>query len=175
MLLVGVGACLLTGDRRVAGIGVVVGLAVCAADWVLVQDLGFFGGVGTDPNSMVPTAFLLSTGYLAMVAPEAARAPAVEPTLAAPVAPARSARTPAYLLQVAGAVLAGAVVLIGAAPMALAAANPHADTILTEAINGTPNQSVDIPAWGFAAASAIGAAPMSTTAPARTAPATWSR
>jgi hypothetical protein len=27
---------------------------LCLADWVLVQDLGFLGRLGTDPNSMVP-------------------------------------------------------------------------------------------------------------------------
>ena len=31
-------------------------VALCLAVWVLVQDLGFFGGLGTDPNSMVPIA-----------------------------------------------------------------------------------------------------------------------
>ena len=35
--------------------------------WVLVQDFGFFGGVGTDPNSMIPIALLFSGGYLATV------------------------------------------------------------------------------------------------------------
>ena len=35
--------------------------------WVLVQDLGFFGGLGTDPNSMMPIILLL-TGAFAAVA-----------------------------------------------------------------------------------------------------------
>ena len=30
--------------------------------WVTVQDLGFFGGVGTDPNSMLPFTFLVLAG-----------------------------------------------------------------------------------------------------------------
>ncbi|HEV3212335.1 MAG TPA: SCO family protein [Acidimicrobiales bacterium] len=150
LLLLGVGTCLLTGHRRIAGVGVVVGIVVCLADWVLVQDYGFFGGVGTDPNSMVPTAFLLGTGYLAMV-PATAVTPSVAADAARDGARARSGWrgwTPAYLLQVAGAVLAGAIVVIGAAPMALAAANPRADPILTEAVNGSPNH-VDFPAWSF--------------------------
>ncbi len=45
---------------------------LCLADWVLIQDLGFFGGLGTDPNSMIPFALLAVGGYLAL-----ARAPAV--------------------------------------------------------------------------------------------------
>ena len=49
---------------------------LCLADWVLIQDLGFFGGVGTDPNSMIPFALLTVAGYLAMArVPPAAAAP----------------------------------------------------------------------------------------------------
>ena len=40
--------------------------ALCLADWVLVEDLGYWGGVGTDPNSMVPMVLLLIGGYLAV-------------------------------------------------------------------------------------------------------------
>lgn len=36
------------------------------ADWVLVQDLGFLGGIGTDPNSMIPFILLAASGYLAL-------------------------------------------------------------------------------------------------------------
>lgn len=41
---------------------------LCLADWVLVEDLGIFGGLGTDPNSMIPMALLLVAGYLAFAA-----------------------------------------------------------------------------------------------------------
>ena len=50
-------------------------LLLSAAAWVLVQDLGVFGGLGTDPNSMIPFALLVLGGYLA-VAPAPATAPA---------------------------------------------------------------------------------------------------
>ena len=43
------------------------GIVFCLADWVLVQDLGFLGGLGTDPNSMIPLILLFSAGYLALV------------------------------------------------------------------------------------------------------------
>jgi hypothetical protein len=49
--------------------------AACLADWVLVQDLGFFGGLGTDPNSMIPLVLLVVAGYLALT-PASAAAPA---------------------------------------------------------------------------------------------------
>jgi hypothetical protein len=58
---------------------------LCLADWVLVQDLGFFGGLGTDPNSMIPFVLLALAGYLALTrvpsAPlvPASPAPAAEP------------------------------------------------------------------------------------------------
>src|SRR6185437_13153610 len=46
---------------------VVVVLAVlCLADWVLIEDIGFFGGLGTDPNSMIPLFLLVVAGYLAL-------------------------------------------------------------------------------------------------------------
>src|SRR5208282_3008227 len=52
-------------------------IALCAADWVLVEDMGIFGGLGTDPNSMIPMALLAAGGYLAVTrVPAAAPAPA---------------------------------------------------------------------------------------------------
>ncbi|MGH3255723.1 MAG: hypothetical protein ACRDOU_10010 [Streptosporangiaceae bacterium] len=42
---------------------------LCLADWVLVEDLGFLGGLGTDPNSMIPFILLASGGYLALTRP----------------------------------------------------------------------------------------------------------
>jgi len=158
IFLVVVGACLLTGNRRVAALAVGVGIVVCLADWVLVQDFGFLGGVGTDPNSMIPTVFLLVVGYLALVATSTSTAPmsrrATSANKVTPVRSARPVRSPAYLLQVAAVLCASAIVLLGAAPMAFAAANPNADVILTEALNGTPNQAADFPAWGFSKARA---------------------
>ncbi len=45
---------------------VAAGTVLCLADLVLVEDLRFGGGVGTDPNSMVPTSLLSGAGYLAI-------------------------------------------------------------------------------------------------------------
>jgi hypothetical protein len=39
---------------------------LCLADWVLIEDFGFFGGLGTDPNSMIPMLLLVVAGYLAL-------------------------------------------------------------------------------------------------------------
>ncbi len=164
--LVGVGACFLSGRLRLVRIGVVAGAVLCLADWVLVQDLGFFGGVGTDPNSMIPMALVFTSGYVAMVrlpvraeepTPVAVPAEAVAgPELAVAgagggaEAPAGwlDRLSPAYLVRTLLALGAVGIVLVGAAPMAIAATNPNADAILTEASDGTPNV-VDIPAAPF--------------------------
>jgi cytochrome oxidase Cu insertion factor (SCO1/SenC/PrrC family) len=134
--LAALGAMFLTGDRRVARLGVAASVVLCLADWVLIQDLGFFGGVGTDPNSMLPIVSLLVVAYLALVRPGAA-------PLAVPAArPSRARwfdeRSSWSLLQWAAACCAGAIVLIGAAPMALAATNPASDAIAAEALDGAP-------------------------------------
>ena len=61
------GAVFLSGRPRLIR-PVLAGFAVlCLAVWVLVQDLGFLGGVGTDPNSMIPFILLAAAGYLALV------------------------------------------------------------------------------------------------------------
>ena len=65
-----VGAGLLVGalrsDARLALVAVIAGIIFCLADWVLVEDLGFFGGLGTDPNSMIPLILLFTAGYLGL-------------------------------------------------------------------------------------------------------------
>jgi cytochrome oxidase Cu insertion factor (SCO1/SenC/PrrC family) len=142
--LIGIGGCLFTAKRRLVRVGVVAGVVVCLATWVLVQDFGFFGGIGTDPNSMLPTAFLLVVGYLATLAGADANAVA----LSGSVGRGNLVQSPVVLLQVAAALCAMAVVVIGAAPMAVAALDPHADPILTEAINGTPEHA-DFAAFPF--------------------------
>ena len=38
----------------------------CVADRVLIEDLGFLGGVGTDPNNMIPFIVLATGCYLAL-------------------------------------------------------------------------------------------------------------
>ncbi len=66
IVLAALGAIFLTGRSRLVRYALWFAIAFCLADWVLVQDLGFLGGVGTDPNSMIPTLLLLTAGYLAL-------------------------------------------------------------------------------------------------------------
>ncbi len=159
------GAIFLTGRARLVRYAVWSGVVFGLAVWVLVQDLGFLGGLGTDPNSMIPLMLLFGAGYLALTpgpqeAPAAAAqtAGADEVSVGAGVAGRRGLRTltPRALSGIVatasarsvGAVAALAIILLGAAPMAAAAANRTADPILALAIAGgsTP---MDLPAPGF--------------------------
>ncbi len=136
-------------------------VVLCLADWVLIEDFGFFGGVGTDPNSMIPMALVIVAGYLALkpapvpVAETAAAPEPAEPATAAaepapvPVpesAPGRGGwrAQPVRLARAFGAAGTGvvvaawaiAIVVIGAAPLALAQTNRNASPIIAQAIDG---------------------------------------
>jgi cytochrome oxidase Cu insertion factor (SCO1/SenC/PrrC family) len=148
------GVVFLTCRRRLI-LPVLAGFVVlCLADWLLIEDFGFFGGLGTDPNSMVPFALLATAGYLALSPapqPELAVQPAEQPA-AHPVGRLQAVRPGALLARLQDAARPGAlasasissvaalgaigVIILGAAPMAVAQANPVADTILAQAIDG---------------------------------------
>ncbi len=123
-------------------------VVLCLADWVLIEDFGFFGGLGTDPNSMIPFVLLATAGYLALAqapAPETAAAPAEADATAAQAGSRwqrlRAAASPAALASAGIGSVAGVgaigLIILGAAPMAAAQANPVADTILAQAIDGS--------------------------------------
>ena len=80
IVLAAIGAALLTGQPRLLRPALVAVVLLCLADWILIEDLGFFGGVGTDPNSMIPMALVIIGGYLALVCvPAAVAGPAEVP------------------------------------------------------------------------------------------------
>jgi cytochrome oxidase Cu insertion factor (SCO1/SenC/PrrC family) len=169
--LAAMGGIFLTGNPRLVRYAVWFGVAFCLADWVVVQDLGFLGGLGTDPNSMIPWVLLFSAGYLALTPAPQEAAEASAPTEATDEVVAnggdsdagggrpggRGTWTPRALggvvatasVRSVGAVAALAVIVIGAAPMAVAAANRNADPILALAIAGG-STTLDEPAPGFA-------------------------
>jgi hypothetical protein len=139
VILAAAGASLLTGRRDIIRpvVGAVIGF--CLADWVLVQDFGVFGGLGTDPNSMLPQAVILAAGLLAMTARPGLVTDSVPESQPAPLSPARGGLTVlqpgpaarrlglAFGTASASAVLSVwavvMVVLLGAAPMAIAASH----------------------------------------------------
>jgi cytochrome oxidase Cu insertion factor (SCO1/SenC/PrrC family) len=153
-----IGIAFVSGRRQVVRPALAGFLVLCLTDWVLVEDMGIFGGLGTDPNSMIPMALLAAGGYLALTRVPAA-VPATTETLPAttetadstpetigtgpgpgwrdrvrPAAIRESAATASLgTMLSAGAV---AVIALGAAPMAAAQASPVASTILAQAIDG---------------------------------------
>ena len=83
-----IGAAFLTGRREVARPALAAFLVLCLADWVLIEDFGFLGGLGTDPNSMIPMGLLAVGGFLALTpAPAEVTAPAAVSPPAAAAAP----------------------------------------------------------------------------------------
>ena len=157
-----IGAAFLTGQPRLIRPAVIAFGVLCVADWVLIEDIGLFGGLGTDPNSMIPMALLAAAGYLALArapAPAPAAAPAAGAGAATATVPAmtwtdrlRVAATPRTLASasIRSVASAGAIgiIILGAAPMAAAQANPVADPILAQAINGS-SAPVNYPAPAF--------------------------
>jgi cytochrome oxidase Cu insertion factor (SCO1/SenC/PrrC family) len=135
---------------------------MCVADWVLIEDFGFFGGLGTDPNSMIPMALIAIAGYLALApvlvtAAEPGQATAAQNAswrdrarLALDRARPAAVRQSVAAASIQSVTSVGAIglIVLGAAPMAAAQANPVADTILAQAINGSSNQ-VNYPAPAF--------------------------
>jgi hypothetical protein len=79
--LAAVGGAFLSGRQWLIRPGLIAFTVLCLADWVLIQDLGFLGGVGTDPNSMIPFILLAGAGYLALTRPAAPARPAAGPAL----------------------------------------------------------------------------------------------
>jgi cytochrome oxidase Cu insertion factor (SCO1/SenC/PrrC family) len=147
------GAAFVSGQPRLIRPALVFFTVLCLADWVLVEDFGFFGGLGTDPNSMIPFVLLAVAGYLALTQ---AAVPQAEPAAAGAPVSWRDRMRPASLrqsvmsasFQAVASAAAVAMIILGAAPMAAAQANPVADTILAEAINGT-SAPLNIPAPAF--------------------------
>ncbi len=144
------GAAFLSGRPRLIRPVLIGFIVLCLADWVLIEDLGFLGGLGTDPNSMIPWMLLAAAGYLALAR---APAPAAEPAAAGapgaswqdrvglardrvrPQAVRRSIAAASF--QSVASVGAIGLIVLGAAPMAAAQTSPVADTILAQAIDGS--------------------------------------
>ncbi len=150
VVLAATGLALASGQRAVLRPAVGLLLVLCAVVWVLVQDLGVFGGLGTDPNSMVPFALVVAGGYLAF-----AYAPAPAAVAAAPAAPGDPVTPPARgwrdrirprrlatvignaSPRTLGAIGALGVAIIGVIPLAAASASASASPILAQALDGS--------------------------------------
>jgi cytochrome oxidase Cu insertion factor (SCO1/SenC/PrrC family) len=204
IVLAGAGLGLLSARPRLVRAALLATVALCAVDWVLVQDTGVFGGLGTDPNSMIPVALLIIAAGLAWTANCTVPVPAVRPLPAGTPPPAGApvpSGTPASTdttFPVDGSVPAGAAVagetagggaqarprrrtwrrrlaralltvdgrsvaaagalgitLLGAFPLAAAAADRAADPLIARALNGPVTQE-NFPAKPFELTTADG-------------------
>src|SRR5258707_3575415 len=61
-----IGAAFVSGRPRLIRPAVIAFTILCLSDWVLIEDLGFLGGAGTGPNTMIPMAPLAGAGYPAL-------------------------------------------------------------------------------------------------------------
>jgi cytochrome oxidase Cu insertion factor (SCO1/SenC/PrrC family) len=152
LALAAIGAAFLVARPRFVRVALLALVVLCLADWVLIEDFGFLGGVGTDPNSMIPQALVCIAGYLALTRPVGAANPGVVPIVRTPVDVGswrqRLVASPGYAFRFVAASAAIGIVLVGGVPMAVAAASPNADPILATAVDGTPN-AVNFPAPAF--------------------------
>jgi cytochrome oxidase Cu insertion factor (SCO1/SenC/PrrC family) len=180
IVLAAAGLGLLSARPRLVRLALLATVALCAVDWVLVQDTGVFGGLGTDPNSMIPVALLIIAACLAWTAncaapvpadttfPDYGRVPAgaaVAGETAGGGAPARPRRRTwrrrlaTALLTVDGRSVAAAgalgITLLGAFPLAAAAADRSADPLIARALNGPVTQE-NFPAKPFKLTTADG-------------------
>jgi len=146
-----IGLAFLSARPRLIRPALIAFVVLSLADWVLIEDFGFFGGLGTDPNSMIPFMLFATAGYLALVSgPEPVTGLATEHDVA-PAAESASLTswrrrsqatlTPGSLASARlGSVAAiGAIgtMILGAVPMAAAQASPVANTILAQAVDGS--------------------------------------
>ena len=165
--LAAIGLAFLTGRRQAVRPALAVFIALCVVDWVLIEDFGFFGGLGTDPNSMIPMMLLAIGGFFALTrVPQDEPVPAAEPAATpAGVLDGASSGTgsgwrdrlgPAALHRSMTAATFGTmvslgavgVIVLGAAPMAASQASPAASTILAQSVAGGASP-IDTVAPGF--------------------------
>lgn len=140
------GAAFVSGRPRVLRIAVPAATVLCVVVWVLVQDLGFLGGLGTDPNSMIPWALLLWAGLIAINAPQPVTTAGEVPVPPRPTLRRSLAVATPRSLIVLGSV---GVILFGAVPMASAAVDRNADPIIAQAIAGGAPVALNLPAPDF--------------------------
>jgi hypothetical protein len=127
VLLAACGTGLVWGRRPILFPAVALTIAFFLADWVLVEDFGFFGGLGTDPNSMIPLTLLVAGAYLATTRTPSSGEAAVRGDVTAAPEERRGRRLSTAIgtasASVVVALWACAVMLLGAAPMVAAAAS----------------------------------------------------
>ena len=121
-------------------LGTIVYVAMALVDWVLVQDFAVFGGMGTDLNSMIPSALIVGGAYL--LARDAKEVVDLEEIPV--VRESRDTRS----LRFVGAIAATMVFLVGAVPMLLVGVLPGTSADVAAA-TGAGVQELNSPAPDF--------------------------
>ena len=130
----------LSGKVSWMRLGTIVYVAMALVDWVLVQDFAVFGGMGTDLNSMIPSALIVGGAYL--LARDAKEVVDLEEIPV--VRESRDTRT----LRFVGAIAATVVFLVGAVPMLLVGVLPGTSADVAAA-TGAGVQELNSPAPDF--------------------------
>jgi cytochrome oxidase Cu insertion factor (SCO1/SenC/PrrC family) len=123
-----VGVAYLSARKAFVPIAARVYLVLALADWIFIQDLGIFGGVATDVNSMIPSAIVALAIWTALIQLNL-EAPLDTVELAAP-APRRIATVASAVVFAVGAIpMLALSVLPGATADVAAATGPGVATV----------------------------------------------
>ena len=148
------GAALVSGRPLLLRVAVPAATVFCLADWVLVQDFGVPGGLGTDPSSMVPWVIIAvvslrrrspGTRVIRTTGGTRHRDPSLDR------AAASCGASPGHDVSqrpLGDRARRGRLVLVGAAPMAAASTDQNADPIIARAVAGA-SVPADRPAPDF--------------------------
>lgn len=122
---------MLTGSTRAIGWATQGYVVLAMIDWIAIQDLGIFGGLATDVNSMVPSLLLPVAAWAGLLVAEQAPAGMVVPQRVGRRGSGRVvALSAAVVLVVGGAApLVALTVLPGASADAASAAGPGVATV----------------------------------------------
>ncbi len=143
--MLGVTALLLVASPRSTTAAAMVGCGGLLIIWVVIADLGVFGGTATDPNSMVPLGVLLSAAGIGV---RRAAVGVEADDRAEQVAQRSTPRSiPRITERLVGAVAMG-IVAVGAIPLGIASASNKVDPILGQILNSGP-QYENYPALDF--------------------------
>lgn len=121
------------------------------ATWLVGQDLGFIGGVGTDPNAALPALLIGVAAYRLAQLEARSEAPLGVDVIDGSIGFAPSYPSASGLLRISRWIpvfLALGVTVFGSAPLAYSAVEKGTSTVLAQAIDGLPSAS-DTPAPGF--------------------------
>ncbi|MGC8481873.1 MAG: peroxiredoxin family protein, partial [Acidimicrobiales bacterium] len=146
-LLAGAAITLLAG-KPTRGL-LVWNIALAAVSWIGFQDFGFFGGIGTDPNSAIPVLFLVLALYVwsKRLDPALVRSPRAERrekrlaneggrgSVLGELLP-----MPTHVIRWIPIAVAVAITAVGSGPLAYASLTSHTASLVTaEAIDGLPS------------------------------------